>query len=466
MIDDAIKHYLTLLHGTLADEAQSRLTLATERYHLKFGARPICTVLRPFLITSSAYEHVMRDSQLVVSAIRKLGQVLLEDPQLRSEIDLSSQEEVLIAIDPGYQTPDASGRLDAFLDSRGGFHFVEYNPESPGGLLYGDCLSEIFLEMEVVRHFAKRYPLWRVPIRPRILANLLHCYREWGGTVRPQIAIVDWAEVSTKAEFEIAREHFESHGYAVTIVDPGELELREGKLWAGDFRVDLVYKRVVTGELLSRGGLNHPLVRAVRERAACVVNSFRVQMLFKKSLFALLDDPRNERLFSVEEVIALREHVPWTRQFRPGFTAYQGKRIDLLEFAAAQRDQLVLKPNSDYGGRGVTLGWECSEEKWQQAMLAALDAPFVIQERVELREEAFPKLVDGRVETAKYFVDFDPYTWSSEGVAGAGIRLSSSALLNVTSGGGSATPMLIVEGGEENHGTYGKKNGIYGTEKA
>jgi hypothetical protein len=169
-------------------------------------------------------------------------------------------------------------------------------------------------------------------------------------------------------------------------------------------------------------------------------------MLFKKTLFALLDDPQYEALYTSEEVSALREHIPWTRLFHAGFTTYQGRRIDLLEFAAARREQLVLKPGSDYGGRGVTLGWECTEERWQQAMKDALGASFVIQERVDVREELFPKLIDGKIETAKYYVDFDPYTWSTEGVAGAGVRLSSSALLNVTSGGGSATPMLIIQG--------------------
>ncbi len=444
MIDEAIKHYHSLLQGSLAEEAQSRLTVGTARHQLTFGTRPICTVLRPFLMTSADYDRVMRGSQLVVSAIRKLGRALLDNPQLRLEMDLTPGEESLIAIEPGYATPDASGRLDAFLNSHGGFHFVEYNAESPGGLLYGDCLSEIFLEMQVVRQFAQRYPLWRVPIKPRILETLLACYREWGGKERPQIGIVDWSDVSTRAEFDICREYFESHGYQSIIADPGQLELRDSALWVGDFRIDLVYKRVITGELLDREGLDHPLIRAARDRAVCVVNSFRGQMLFKKVLFALLDDPRNDHLFAPDELSAIRDHIPWTRRFREGLTTYHGRRVDLLEFVAANRDRLVLKPNSDYGGRGVTLGWECHDERWQQAMKDALGASFVVQERVEVCEESFPKMVDGDVQLAKYYVDFDPYTWSHSEVAGAGIRLSSSALLNVTSGGGSATPLLIL----------------------
>lgn len=445
MTDEAIEHYRSLLRGHLAEDAQHRLDAGTRRYGLMFGARPICTVLRPFFIASARYDEVMQDSRLVLCAIERLASALLDDARLRAEIELTADEERLIAIEPGYRVPDASGRLDAFLDSQGGFRFVEYNADSPGGLLYGDTLGEIFLEMEVVKKFAERRAVRRIPIRPKILETLLGCYREWGWNEHPQIAIVDWNEVKTRAEFEVCREYFESQGYATRIVDPGELEYRGGWLAAGDFRIHIVYKRVVTGELLERGGLEHALVRAARDRAVCLVNSFRVQMMYKKALFALLDDPAYESLYTNEELGALRRRIPWTRRLKQGATTYHGRRVDLLEFARAGRDRLALKPNGDYGGRGVTLGWECSESQWTQAIEDALGASFVVQERVEVREEPFPAMIDGEIRWDDRYVDFDPYTWSGEEVMGAGVRLSSSALLNVTAGGGSAAPVFIVE---------------------
>ncbi len=445
MTADAIKHYHSLLEGPLADDAISRLSAATGKYNLRFGARPICAVLRPMLINERQYEHVRRDSTLTLSAIERLYRALMADEKLRAELNLTPDEERLISIDPGFSAPDGSGRLDAFLDSRGEFHFVEYNADSPGGLLYGDVLSEAFAEMEVTREFERKYPLRRTAIRPRILETLLQCYREWGGRDRPRIAIVDWNEVKTRAEFEICREYFESRGYATIIADPNELEYRGGWLRAGDFQINLVYKRVVTGELLTRGGLNHSLIRAVRDRAVCAVNSFRVQMLTKKAIFALLDDPDYERLFPADEQQALRRRIPWTRILREGFTTYRGRRVDLLDFVARRREILVLKPSGDYGGRGVTLGWECSDDDWNRAIKEAAGAAFVVQERVEVLQESFPTLAGGKIVYEDRYVDFDPYTWTGDDVEGAGVRLSSSALLNVTAGGGSATPMMIVE---------------------
>lgn len=444
-LSDAIDHYHSLLRGTRTADAIEKLRAGTQQFNLAFGTRPICSVLRPMLIDAARYDYVLRESTLVLSAMQRLGAVLLRDARLRAELSLSSLEEQIIQIEPGFAAPDASGRLDAFLDSRSDFSFVEYNADSPGGLLYGDVLGDIFAEMDVVREFAQTYPVRRVPIRPRLLDALLDAYRQWGGRDRPRIAIVDWKEAQTRAEFELARDYFVSRGYPTVIVDPAELEYRGGWLRANGQQINLVYKRLLTGELLEKLGLNHPLVRAAKDRAACVVNSFRVQMLFKKALFALLDDPANEHLFSADETAALRRHIPWTRILRAGHTSYHGRKIDLLEFVAANQEKLTIKPNGDYGGRGVVLGWECDREKWQACVRDALGAPFVVQERVEVMEQSFPAFIDGEVKFLRYYVDFDPYTWGGEQVAGAGVRLSQTALLNVSAGGGSATPMLILE---------------------
>ena len=141
----------------------------------------------------------------------------------------------------------------------------------------------------------------------------------------------------------------------------------------------------------------------------------------------------------------LRRHIPWTRVLREGFTTYHNRWVDLIDFVSSHRDKLALKPNGDYGGRGVTLGWQCSDDDWRQAIKDALSASFVAQERVEILQQPFPALADDRIVFEDRYVDFDPYTWCGDEVEGAGVRLSPSALLNVTAGGGSATPMLIID---------------------
>ncbi|HEY8460944.1 MAG TPA: hypothetical protein VIM99_11220, partial [Blastocatellia bacterium] len=336
-------------------------------------------------------------------------------------------------------------RMEASFDSSGEFHFVEYSAVPAGGLLYGDALSEIFMEMEVVREFAGSRALRRIEIKPCVLETLLCCYREWGGHDQPHIAIVGWSGAPAPAEFDICREYFESRGYPAVIADPNELEYRGGWLRVRDFRVNLVYNRVAASELLSVSGLGHPLIRAARDRAACAVNSFRAQTLMKKALFALLDDPRYESLFHDDEVEALRRRIPWTRVLREGFTTYGGKEIDLIDFVGSRRENLILKPNDDHGARGAVLGWQCDESEWNRAVNEALGASFVVQERVGAMLESFPTLSGGQITFEDRHVDFAPYTWLGDNVEGAGVRLSSPDSSNARAGGGSTTPMLILE---------------------
>jgi uncharacterized circularly permuted ATP-grasp superfamily protein len=364
-------------------------------------------------------------------------------------MDLTDAEERVLQIKPGFAAPDVSSRLDAFLDDQGGFQFVEYNAESPGGLFYGDALSEVFLGLPVMKQFAQRYPVHAFPIRQFALDVLLDSYRQWGGREKPRIAIVDWRTVKTYNEFLIFQEHLRSQGYESVIVDPEELTYTKGKLRAGDFTVDLVYKRVVTGELLHKYGLNHPLFDAARDGAVCVVNSFHVQMLYKKMTFVLLSDPTYAHLFDVEERAAIAQHIPWTRKLREGYTTYQDRQIDLLPFVQRNKDRLVVKPNGEYGGRGVVLGWECDQSAWEQALAEALPNSFVVQERVPVGSELYPAYVDGQLHLNARYFDLDPYVWQGRRAEGCGIRLSAAALLNVSAGGGSAVPMFVLAPGVE-----------------
>ena len=441
---DYVSHYHSLLKGNHADDAVERLDAGVRRHGLYFDSRPICNVLRPFFISGSRYVEIVTSSTRIISAIHKVYRALLESRELRAELGVSEEEEEFIGIQPGYSYPDASGRLDAFLDSRGSFGIVEYNPDSPGGLLYGDVLGDIFTEMSILYEFSKKYRVHRIPIRPLILETLVSCYRRFGWSDHPNIAIVDWRSAKTRAEFELSREYFEANGYKTRIVDPDELEYRGGWLSVQGLRIHIVYKRVLVGELIERGGSNHPLVRAARDRAVCVVNSFRVQLLFRKSILALLQDQRFESTFANDERIAIRKHVPWTRRVREQRTDYDGKQIDLVEFLLKHRERLVLKPDGAYGGTGVVLGWEASDEAWQQALRLALSSDYVVQERVEVLEEEFPSCDRGKITLTKRYVDFDPYVWSGESVEGAGVRLSTSSVLNVTAGGGSEAPVFIV----------------------
>jgi len=190
--------------------------------------------------------------------------------------------------------------------------------------------------------FRREYRCLPLPSAPGVEHSLLDAYRQWTGTREaPRIAIVDWSDVPTYSEFRLFRDFFKRNGIECVIADPREMEYRNGKLFSGDFHVTLIYKRVLIDELVKQCGLEHDVVRAVRERAVCMVNPFRCKLLHKKASLAVISDERNANLFSEEERQAVAMHVPWTRVVAERSTEFDGNRIDLLPWMEENRERLA-----------------------------------------------------------------------------------------------------------------------------
>ena len=451
MLREAIDHYHELLTDELAAESQWRLDDQLRRRGLFFGDRALCTVLRPRFLSGAQYRYLQKRGALVLRAFAAAYRGAIEEEQVLAQFKLMDWECTLVRHDPGFRDPSPVSRLDAFfVGESGGLRFTEYNAETPAGGAYNDVLSEAFHGLPIVREFLKQWDLRPLPARHNVLHALLDAYGQWSGTsALPRVAIVDWAEVPTQNEFVLFQDYFRRQGLECVIVDPRDMSYSGGQLAAGDGkRIDLVYKRVLISELVERGGVDHPMLRAVADRAVCMVNPLRCKILHKKASLAVLSDERNARLFSPEEREAITAHIPWTRVVEERRSTHPDSGngdVDLLEFIAANREQLVLKPNDEYGGKGIVLGWEVDQSGWDDAIQTALREPYIVQQRVALPREPYPSFADGRVHVIERMVDTAPYAAYGSYVDGCLSRLSTAALLNVTAGGGSQTPTYVVE---------------------
>lgn len=445
MITEAIQHYHDLL-VPIAHEMQDLMQADLEKRGLYFGKNPVCRVLRPHFYFPDHWEYMAVRTKIVLRAFAKVHQAAMADPEVRTQLDLEPYEEELFSLDrERVLVPWSSSRLDAFYRVETGYlRFVEYNAETPAGIGYGDQLTDMFVNLPVMKAFEKRYEVFRTYGLPQLMGVILRGYSDWGGTVKPQIAIVDWKEVPTLTEHEISREYFERQGYKAILADPRAMEYRNGHLYVGDFRVDIIYKRVLISELLQRMGMDSPIVRAVRDGAVFMTNSFSAKLLAKKASLAVMSDERNAHLFDVEERSAIEQHIPWTRRLEERKTIYQGREIDLLPFISENRNNLVIKPNDEYGGTGVVIGWETAQDEWNQALKNGIEQGCVVQERVTIVERDFPQMIDGALDISPRFVDADPYVFYGQEVGGCLTRLSSGSLLNVTAGTGSAVPMFVI----------------------
>ncbi|MGH9140319.1 MAG: hypothetical protein ACRD2I_04150 [Vicinamibacterales bacterium] len=451
-----------LLEGVDASAMCGRLSATMRERRLRFGERTICPFLRPFFLAAGDEDRVRGVAEMLWTLGERVAAEAMTTPRLLTDLALSGEEIQLAQIEPGYATTSTAARADAFILPES-LQFAEYNAESPAGAGYSQLLAEVFDAEPTMAGFRERFDTRFFRPVDALLDALVASYREWGGTASPpRIAIVDWRDVPTFSEFEILRDAFAALGVPTVICDPRDLEFAAGArfsagtgrgLYAKGERIDLVYRRVLINDIVSRETECRALLDAYRSRTVCVANSLRCKIPHKKAFFAVLTDDRNAGLFSAAEHEMIRRHVPWTALVEERRVSVDGEPVDLIPHLRAQRDHFVVKPNDEYGGTGVTLGWETSEADWDAAIARALaerDRGWVAQRRIAIRRELFPVCESASAETAPgpvvqrdMLVDCAPYIFRGK-LAGFLTRLSASGLANVTSGGGQV-PAFVVK---------------------
>src|ERR1041384_1826240 len=384
----------------LLEGSRALLEQRLNEVRFAFGGRMLSPYLPPHFVTRHEWQKITQTSETLWSAIEKVGRIAPTDNLVLEQIGLTAGERELVSVDPGYDNVSVTSRLDSFLTDET-YQFVELNAECPAGIAYQDAAAEIFCELPLMQEFSEWHRVTPMLCRQNMLDSLLTIYdRVRGRGEKPQIGIIDYKGLPTQREFELFKEFFE--------------KIDECKAF----------------------------VEAYKTGAAVFVNSFRTKYVHKKMLFGVLTDERHQHYFTDSERAAIRRSVPWTRRIEQTRTTYNGSEIELLEFVRSNRGRLVLKPNDDYGGHGIFIGWETDASAWDSAIETALKGDYLAQERVTTSREVFPFVDENGVHMIEQLLDLDPLLFFGR-VAGAFTRLSSSSLANVTSGAGMVPTMIV-----------------------
>lgn len=445
-------HEYLAANKQLAADSQEMLDRESVARLLTFRDVPFSRYLRPHMVTKGQHAVINDVVRTLASSMVKLRRACLAERALRDQLDLTPEELRLAMIDPGFEEPSPSIRLDSFWSERD-WRFVEINAESPAAISYEDVLGDLFLELPAIKGWLgeRGYSLQALYARPRFMQAIWDSWNQFrqtygpGFNEQPNIAIVDWADVPSATEFELFRRYFEAQGLKTIITTPQKLEYRDGRLRDGDFVIDIYYKRVLTSELLAEPDAARATIQAYEAGKVCVINSFRAKFLHKKMSLTLMHDEANAHLFNEHELDVIRRHIPWTRKVVEGYTTLNGEKIDLLPYIEGNRERLVMKPNDEYGGKGVLIGWATSDEEWKRGIQEALQSSSVVQAAVQLDQEPYPYYdPQSGVSFRDLTADLDPFVFGTD-TAGILTRLSAAALLNVTAGTGSVVPTMVVE---------------------
>jgi len=427
-----------------AEEQAANFAAAAAAEDITYGGRAVCSVFRPRFVSEQVMADLVRESELVISALDRAEAMILDDldkwlPALGKFTD---DELELANLPRRLARADISVRLDA-VELAEGWRFFELNGAVPGGIEFTHELGRLFAATDIFADLSSDFKIRTLDLRAAV-TSLLDAWRRWGGSGLPRVAIVDWLDdAPLLGEFQLLAEWLQAAGMSAVLADPRELGFRNGELRHESGRIDLVYRRLVVPDMVGRADECAGLIAAAHASAACFVDPIPQSTLDRKALFAFVTDPELDPGLSDAEKAACQRTVPWTRLLVSGNTTdATGEPIELLDYVRRNREHLVLKPNHDYGGRGLHLGWELDEAEWDDAIDEALSGEWVAQQAEPHNFDELYPTIEAPREPIAFHASTDPYLFSG-GVGGVCTRLTHSGGANVTQGG-AAVPMFVV----------------------
>lgn len=243
-----------------------------------------------------------------------------------------------------------------------------------------------------------------------------------------RIAIVDDApqQQHLYAEFELARALLIGQGLDAVIADPMDFELRDGRLYAGDHQIDLVYNRLVDFAFEEP---RHTVLREAYLGGAVVVTPnphIHATLADKRNLTELGDPERLESWgLTPGQITSLHNALLQT-------TVVTAENADDLW---RDRNALFFKPAGGHGSKAAYRGDKVTRKVWEQITAGGYVAQAFAAPGLRRLSEAG--------EPIELKVDVRLYTHAGE-VLLAAARLYQGQTTNMRTPGGGFAPVLTV----------------------
>jgi hypothetical protein len=287
-------------------------------------------------------------------------------------------------------------RADLYRDGNG-FHLLELNTGSAVGGLDNAWLNRAMLDIPFVKEFVAEHDLTFKDTMAELVQTIIADGKlsdGKGSGEKPYVVIADFPDSYPGLELQLrkAAAELSTYGVDATACSVDTLELRDDHLWLDGRRVDTIYRLFLLEDLLKPGAVEllEPVLRAAELGNVSIFTTMDAELYGSKGALALVSDESNRHLYSEQELVSLDRMLPWTRLVKPGPITVDGEQRDLIEYALADRNSLVLKPTSMHGGQGVVLGWQTDEASWKNQVEAAMDSPYILQRRIDPLPELFP----------------------------------------------------------------------------
>jgi glutathionylspermidine synthase len=399
-------NFLELLHTPDFKKSYGGYHDELEKVASEFSSSPLPSLFHPIVISKDKFPILKEHAETMAKILDTVVKLYLAHQPVRQFFNFPPTLEEWIKIAPGYDINIPVSRYDGFW-SNGNYKFCEFNTDGSAGMDEASTIAEAFLKTSVGKKLNKKHSLKHFELRRSILDILLECYRQFNPNKVPNIAIVDFMESATKAEFLSLKKFFCEQNFKTQICDIRNLKLKKNGLWCNDFKIDLIYRRAVTDEVLEKKDEIKDFIKAYKARAVCVVGPLKSHIVHSKLILAFLNSEISNNFFSKEEISFIKKHIPWTGLLR--------NEIDLITKLLKNKDKYFLKPHNMYGSRGVYAGINFSDDQWERIINSLLEKDennYLVQKRIFIPKEKFYTLQKNKTED--FYTNLGPYIFNKK----------------------------------------------------
>jgi glutathionylspermidine synthase len=388
----------------------------------QYKGKPVPFLYSPMFFSPEEEEFLKDVVKKITNIGNKVTDKYIESAEYRKGYGFPKFIEEMILRDNKYKDHFPVGRFDIFYNSPGDFKFCELNTDGSSAMNEDNTIANILLESEALKDFNKEFDMKNRELFDTWVDASLQLYRQWKGVDhKPNVAIVDFVESGTSAEFLEFKKAYEKKGLDCIIADPRDLVYKDGGLYKDEYRIDLVYRRIVTFELIQKYEEVPDFIKAYMDDVMCTIGTIRSQVIHNKLFFKRLHDADTKAFLTDEENEFVKKHIP--------FTGILGNDENVRSEVVKNKDRYILKPMDMNASQGVYIGKDMDGENWKEAVEKSFDSDYLYQEFVEPPVRAFPVFHDGEFtsEQMKSIVGLFAYNGEYSGIY---TRLSRSNIIS------------------------------------
>ncbi len=353
---------------------------------------------RPLFLSYAERDQLYRDVETVRAAVVSLPDRIFAGDFTAFARAVGAGDTYVTALMRDRSAPTSrQARADLYADESG-FRLLELNLGSALGGMENADMCRALLQHPVLAEFAAAHQLGYVDTMREQVSDLLAETGFAPGSF-PFVAVTDWPSSYRNKlgpYMHMLAGRWRELGLDAHACHLGQLQVRDGRVWLGDRAVDVIARMFMIEYLLESPEapeLFGPVLDAAARGEVKLFAPLDSDLFTSKGALAMLSEHRNRPLFTDSELASIDRIVPWTREVRPGpVTLADGREADLLAYAVAHQEELVLKPNMLHGGAGIVLGWhrDTSPRLWRDQLEQAFAGSSVIQRRIWPAAELFP----------------------------------------------------------------------------